>query len=160
MNLDQLNKWLTLAANFGVLAGIIFLGLEIRQSNRIAIATTEASVRAIYAEFNQSIYSNPQIAELLRRDAESKSDFSPAEMEMLYSYAMTLWNIWAAVETGHANGMLPQATLDDAIDDVVVMVKYYKPLRQIWRDILIDYPSYERTEIYKVLDQSLREFDE
>ena len=32
MQLDRLNAWLTLAANFGVLAGIIFLGIEIRQN--------------------------------------------------------------------------------------------------------------------------------
>ena len=32
MNLDGLNKWLTLVANFGVVAGLIFLGVEIRQN--------------------------------------------------------------------------------------------------------------------------------
>lgn len=36
MNTDSVNKWLTLAANIGVLAGIIFLSIEIRQTNRIA----------------------------------------------------------------------------------------------------------------------------
>ena len=32
MNLDNLNKWLMLVANIGVLAGIFFLVLEIRQN--------------------------------------------------------------------------------------------------------------------------------
>ena len=30
---DRLNRWLTLAANFGVLIGIIFLVVEVRQNN-------------------------------------------------------------------------------------------------------------------------------
>ena len=34
MKLDQLNKWLTLAANIGVIAGIVFLGVEIRQNTQ------------------------------------------------------------------------------------------------------------------------------
>ena len=33
MNIDSVNKWLTLAANVGVIAGIVFLGLEIQQNS-------------------------------------------------------------------------------------------------------------------------------
>jgi len=32
MRLDRLNSWLTLVANIGVIAGIVFLGLEIQQN--------------------------------------------------------------------------------------------------------------------------------
>ncbi len=35
MDLKKLNQWLTLFANIGVLAGIIFLGFEIRQNTQI-----------------------------------------------------------------------------------------------------------------------------
>ena len=38
MNTDRLNRWLTLAANLGVLAGLIVLIMEIRQSSAIAEA--------------------------------------------------------------------------------------------------------------------------
>jgi hypothetical protein len=31
--MDSVNKWLTLAANVGVIAGIIFLGIEVKQNN-------------------------------------------------------------------------------------------------------------------------------
>ena len=36
MNLDNLNKWLTLLANIGVVAGIVFLAIEVRQ-NQISL---------------------------------------------------------------------------------------------------------------------------
>ena len=38
MESDRLNRWLTLAANVGVLAGLIFLVVEIRHTNDLARA--------------------------------------------------------------------------------------------------------------------------
>jgi hypothetical protein len=35
MNTDNLNRWLTLGANIGVLIGIIFLALELQQNNEL-----------------------------------------------------------------------------------------------------------------------------
>ena len=41
MNLDSLNKWLMFAANLGVIAGIVFLGIEINQNREL----TKAQIR-------------------------------------------------------------------------------------------------------------------
>ena len=35
MDTDRLNRWLTLIANLAVVAGIIFLGLKLRQDNEL-----------------------------------------------------------------------------------------------------------------------------
>lgn len=35
MKSDKINRWLSLGANFGVIAGIIFLGIEIQQNNQL-----------------------------------------------------------------------------------------------------------------------------
>jgi hypothetical protein len=35
MSLDNLNKWLTLVANFGVVAGIVLLAIEVRQNQAL-----------------------------------------------------------------------------------------------------------------------------
>lgn len=45
MNPEKLNTWLTLFANLGVVAGIIFLGIEIRQNNELL------TVQASYSQF-------------------------------------------------------------------------------------------------------------
>jgi hypothetical protein len=42
MNMDKLNRWLTLGANVGVLLGIFFLAFELRQNN--ALLQSEASI--------------------------------------------------------------------------------------------------------------------
>lgn len=41
MDSDRLNRWLTLGANLGVLAGLALLVVEIRQSNQLALAQIE-----------------------------------------------------------------------------------------------------------------------
>jgi len=44
MQLDDLNKWLTLAANVGVLAGIIFLAIELQQNTNMMQAQTRQAI--------------------------------------------------------------------------------------------------------------------
>ena len=44
MNLDNLNRWLTLAANVGVLAGIFFLAYELQQNTQMMKSQTRAQV--------------------------------------------------------------------------------------------------------------------
>ena len=46
MDADRLNRWLTLVANLAVVAGIIFLGLELRQNNELL----QFEVESIYFE--------------------------------------------------------------------------------------------------------------
>jgi hypothetical protein len=45
LNPENLNKWLSLGANLGVVAGLVFLGIEINQNTR---ATTSAASSATF----------------------------------------------------------------------------------------------------------------
>ena len=42
--MDTINKWLTLAANVGVLVGIFFVGYELRQTNQFVQAQTRQAI--------------------------------------------------------------------------------------------------------------------
>ena len=44
--MDRLNQWMTLAANVGVLIGIIFLAYEIRQNTDAVHAQTREAILA------------------------------------------------------------------------------------------------------------------
>ena len=46
MDTDRLNRWLTLVANLAVVAGIIFLALELRQNNDLLEAQARATLSA------------------------------------------------------------------------------------------------------------------
>ncbi len=51
MNTEALNRWLTLTANVGVIAGIVFLAVEIRQNTDMMRAQTRSSVTAWNGQF-------------------------------------------------------------------------------------------------------------
>ena len=55
MKFSELNNWLTLGANIGVLAGIIFLALELQQNS----AMLESQARSIRQEIRLADYTLP-----------------------------------------------------------------------------------------------------
>ena len=77
--MDSVNKWLTLGANIGVLAGIIFLGLEIQQNSEALQAGSrqdllEADIGVLdnlmdYPQlYNPSNYENLTVDDAIRRE--------------------------------------------------------------------------------------------
>ena len=62
MNLDSLNKWLMLAANLGVIAGIIFLAIEINQNSLSTQAQTRTQLTVIANQMIEFI-SKPEYVE-------------------------------------------------------------------------------------------------
>lgn len=68
MNLDSLNKWLMFAANLGVIAGILFLAVEIRQNNEyLAFERSEAELNHNMDSW-VIISQEPYLVELLVKD--------------------------------------------------------------------------------------------
>jgi len=155
MDLKQLNSWLTLAANLGVIAGIFFLALEIRQSNRIALVANETDVRRSYSDITQAVFTNRDSAELLARATNPDAEFDDAEREMLTAIVFSNLNVWLAVEIGYENGMLPRQTYEDAYDDIRSYIKYYPAMHYIYRIAMDDYPSGKDSEVYRMINESI-----
>ena len=102
MDMDRANRWLTFGANIGVIVGILFLAVEIRQSNRIAIASTEIDVRNSFASSNRSLYSDSDFAELIVKISDVDAQLTPAEEWRVYQYVLEGVNTWLAIETAYA----------------------------------------------------------
>jgi len=67
MKMDDLNKWLTLAANLGVIAGIIFLAVELRQNSDMIRAQTRANLAEELVDlFSANMNDSDYAAVLLR----------------------------------------------------------------------------------------------
>ena len=71
MKLDSLNRWLTLIANVGVMAGVVFLAMEIGQnqatldlSNQLSILDARALELQQYNDFRNSIAQSREMAEI------------------------------------------------------------------------------------------------
>jgi hypothetical protein len=159
LHTERINKWLTLLANFGVLVGIIFLAIEVRQSNRIAIATTEISVRDQYRSNNELVLANDAVAELLVKAADANAEFSAVETEKLYAYLYVYINTWKGIEIAYENGMLPLSTFDVALDDVRNVLQDYPALRPLAREFMVYYPSEADSNVNKVMREELEDIE-
>ena len=157
MDSDRINRWLFLGANVGVLVGLIFLALEIQQANRIAIATTEITVRESWGSLNETIYTNPETAALLAKARIADAEFSDAEREMLDAYVSRLTNTWDGIQEAYANEMVSRVTFDTAIEDMKWTIDTYPGMRSFFEDSVETYPSSAETELTREMIRYLEE---
>ena len=62
--MDRLNQWLTLAANVGVLLGIIFVAVEVRQNTAATLSGTLQSLTDNSTEGLRSYAANAELARI------------------------------------------------------------------------------------------------
>jgi len=159
LNTLRVEKWLSLVANLAVLAGILFLALEIRQANRIAIATTEISIRGEHKALNELILANDDVAQLLVKALDPNADFSPVDTEKLFAYLYACINTWLSIEIAYVNGMITDATFEMTLDDIRGILRYYPALQPLMRDSMNDYPSTADTQVYATIREVLADTD-
>ena len=82
MKLENLNKWLTLIANFGVIAGIVFLGLEVQQNMVLIRAEMMSNDTDAWIAIDSS-KQDEQFALVLAKSMEQPHDLTLAEMIQL-----------------------------------------------------------------------------
>ena len=157
MDSNRLNRWLSLGANVGVLVGLIILALEIQQANRIAIATTEITVREAWGSVNETIYTNPETVALLAKARIADAEFSAAEREMLGAFAARMMNIWHGIEQAYANEMVSRATFDTAIEDMKWHIDTYPGMRSLFEAHVETFPAESETELVREIIQYLEE---
>ena len=110
MNFDRTNKWLTLLANIGVLAGIVFLSLEINQSNRIAEQDARSHLTAEVVNIQQIILENQDVARLMSKLAVGV-ELTPQEEVVATSIAWKFVNQAAAVNLTYENEFISESLL-------------------------------------------------
>ena len=120
----DLGKIFTILANVGVLAGIIFVAFEIRQSNRIAVGTTSYELNRHFMGINELYITNPDLLSLAVALADER--FTPQDgeqRELAEAYARRLLNNWVAIEDGYDNGIVSESLYLMAKEDVKAVIK-------------------------------------
>jgi len=159
MNMDRVNRWLTFVANIGVIAGVFFLVAEIRQSNRIAIATAEIDIRNSFASSNESMYSDPNFADLMVKIRDANAVLTPAEEWRIYQFVLRGLNTWLAIETAYANDMIPRETYDVIENDMRADMSSFPKIVPIYRQAYEDYPVLSDTDVFRKLEIVLKEHE-
>ena len=118
MKFDNLNRWLSLFANLGVLVGIIFLVLEIGQANRIAERDARIeSVTQAY-ELQKSFLENPELSALMTKLSTTDSTLTPTEQYQARSYAALLFRTAAGLNLNLEGGFITDEVLQRHIFDI------------------------------------------
>jgi len=120
----DLGKIFTVLANVGMLAGIIFVAYEIRQSNRIAVGTTSYELNRHFMGINELYITNPDLLSLVVELTDE--DFTPQDgeqRELAEAYARRILNNWIAIEDAYDNGIVSDALYSMAAEDVKAIIK-------------------------------------
>ena len=85
----DLGQTVSVLANIGVIAGIIFLGVELRQNNELMEAEARAASNARVLDIAEMVSTDVDLANALIR---AKSGETLTESEELRVYAFQMWN--------------------------------------------------------------------
>ena len=88
---DRLNHWLTLGANIGVLAGIIFLALEIQQNTAATHSSTVQSVTDNSTAGLREYAANSDLARLRMKGDFENSSLSELEKFQYFAHNRGYW---------------------------------------------------------------------
>lgn len=139
MDANTLNQWLTLAANFGVLAGIIFLAIEVRQNSRNLAAQVRATFFSSLADTWRIPAENSELTELMAKDADDE-ELTQAEKWQVQSF----WtNVLMALEWGFKE--LPRDEFMRGLDFQKYTYDMFPAYRTAWleRESFFDQSFYQ-----------------
>jgi hypothetical protein len=134
-----------------LLASLVFVAMEIKQSNKIAIASIQYDVLSDFNEYHRQVLADPEVAEFI--SILKKSDdraFSPADEVRLHSFITIFINIWFAIHTAHENGQLTDDTYQIYLEDVQSFVLEYPRVAPYLKESIRRTPSILDFEIFQV----------
>ena len=120
MEPNQLNRWLNLAANLGVIVGIVFLIVELDQTNRIARYTAEVGWRSQAMDINSSRIEYSEIYAKLQTDS---AELTPSERAQALMMARQQFNFWISAESAHDLGLISDSSFEkNTLIDISVLL--------------------------------------
>ncbi len=109
MNLNKVNHWLTLLANIGVLAGIVFLAIEIRQSGDAVTAQMQDSIADGFIALNMATINDPQVGVTWVIGLNEPERLSDAEAIRFSMLMRALFNQFIRVHGLYRTGLLEES---------------------------------------------------
>ena len=100
----DLGQGITILANLGVIAGIVFLGVELAQNNDLLAAQARYNLRVQRAETNRNGL-NPFLLEASLKYREG-ANLTPAERAITQLQALTMLELWEWQHAEYEAGML------------------------------------------------------
>ena len=141
MDSDRLNRWMTLAANFGVLVGIFLLLAELRQNTESAELQAAQSYVALSHELDFRIVDDPSLIALFLTPPAERTTADLRRLERWYFGSLRTW------ENGfflHSRGVLDndlwsgqEAFMADILKSSDELRNYYQANRNYFSESFV-----------------------
>ena len=106
IDLDKLNKWLTLVANLAILGGLVFLALEIQQNTNAIRSTSVQEATNVAREHPLMFVQFPDVNRLAMADYES---LSQEDQQRRFWLAVSFWHGMQVLDMQNELGTLPES---------------------------------------------------
>ena len=111
-------KIIEMLGGLAIIASLLFVAYEIRQSNRIAVGTTSYEIQRNWMAINDLLATDEELGAVVIKLFDDDIELSPAERFQADAYVRRFINTWAAIEDAYDNGLVSDALYQMAIDEV------------------------------------------
>lgn len=106
MATNRLNWMLTIAANLGVIVGLVFLAVELRQSTLATQATLHLELVSYGRDNAELLASDEQLADIVFRGEQDPNLLTPVELERFLIFTTWRMTIWETAFLNHESGVV------------------------------------------------------
>jgi len=137
LDLDKLNKWLTLVANIAILGGLVFLAFEIQQNTNAVRSASVQEATNIAREHPLMYVQNPEVNRLAMADYESLSE---EDQRRRYWLDVSFWHAMQGLYRQNELGTLPEQEWEVWVR--IICANYERSVPELWARAAATYTSY------------------
>ncbi len=140
----DLGQTITILANVGVIAGIVFLAFEIQQNNEFLAAQSRAVRVDIRTDYSETMFAEPGIVQAIVR-ARNGFELSDEDRHRLRFLAIDTFVKWQYVYGEYQRGMIEESELAPAAwrntfwNEVPGMSEVWEDLKENYQPVFMEY---------------------
>lgn len=151
MSVDRIRNSIEMIGLIAVVLSLLLVAYEVRQSNRIAQATTTYEIARDVNQFNELGYSDPEFAKLLLHLTNDDSESSAVQSLQARLLANRFVNIWSVQEKAYQNGLITDEQFELTKTDVVTVMNVFPGLKPHWEAVLQSQPRLRDSDVLQPL---------
>ena len=135
MKVNSITRWLTLVTNFGVLGGLVFLGVEIQQNTTAIELSTAQSFQSDFRVHELVIAQDGDLADLLQRGKEDMSGLTQTELIRVRLLESSVLRAWANLYYHYSEGALEERLWFGQVRRMKQSWRRNSTMRYFWEDL-------------------------
>ena len=140
---ERIEYWSLIAeiiAAIAVVVSLVFVGLQLRNANTIAVRDEANATMEQWSEIRRSLYQDAATAEVFTAGMANPDALSPSDQLrfrfMLREYAWATWHIWDRIE----RGLIPASHWEHGAGRDLLHILCQPGSSRYWRDVREEMP--------------------